>query len=363
MIKRVRCKYCDKSVRLSNIQHSYEYICPRCTNTIYRPGAPKLFVATLAFSTFIILFWALTSPLLSVYIIGNIQLSIIDTLIYLFKTNILIGIFLSLTIVVIPIFMNFITLLILYNKELQLHSSIIKKYVAIYLFIKEWNMIEVYFIGLLISMVKLYELADVEILNGFWINTIYLTLLYINLVIFNPLDFAHIHTRKPINKNSFTIVTLFLILALIFVLPSNLLPIMPTYKYSVTYDNTIVDGLMAFWNDGDIVIPMVIFFASIIIPLIKIFGLIIMMLMAKFNLFLQYRSFFTKYHIVWDKMGKYSLLDVYVVVFASAYIQYDDLVRIGIGYAIVPFSLVVIFTMVASKNFDTRTLWKKRIKK
>ncbi|HFU75220.1 MAG TPA: hypothetical protein ENK66_03140, partial [Arcobacter sp.] len=261
-------------------------------------------------------------------------------------------------IIVIPILMNIITLMIIYHKAFNINFRFLKKIVGFYLFIKEWNMIEVYFVGLLISMVKLSELADVEILIGFWVNTIYVILLYINLMVFNPLDFANIKKRKSVNANMSMMVIIFLLLALIFIPPSNMLPIMPTYKYSVTYDNTIIDGITAFWEEGDVIIPFIIFFASICIPVLKIVGLSVMLIMAKYKLWLQHRKFATKYYIVTDKIGKYSLLDVYVVVFASAYIQYDDLVRIGIGIAIIPFSMVVVFTMIASKYFDTRVLWK-----
>ena len=99
---------------------------------------------------------------------------------------------------------------------------------------------------------------------------------------------------------------------------------MPTYQYSVAYDNNIFTGIKAFWDGGDRFVPIVIFFASICIPVLKILGLIVMILMAKYDLFLKYRKFVTKYYIITDRYGKYSLLDVYVVVFASAYIQYDD---------------------------------------
>lgn len=358
--RRIRCEFCDKPVRLRNLEYNHEYRCPQCENIIYRPGASRFVVSSLAFSTLVLLIWALFSPLLNVYILGEIKLSVYDTIKYYLQTDIYSGVFLSLTILVVPVFMNLLTLLISYSKELKLPFSLLKKMISIYLFIKEWNMIEVYFVGLLISMVKLYELADVILLAGFWINLVYVLLLYINLMIFNPLDYANIKTRKPVNKNMVFYVFLFLILSLIFIPPSNLLPIMPTYKYSVAYDNTILDGIIAFWEDGDIIVPIIIFFASICIPVLKIVGLFTMLIMAKFKVLLSYRKFATKYYIVTDKLGKYSLLDVYVVVFASAYIQFDDLVRIGIGIAVIPFSLVVIFTMVASKLFDTRTLWKEK---
>ncbi|HFU76065.1 MAG TPA: hypothetical protein ENK66_07455, partial [Arcobacter sp.] len=291
MVGRIRCEFCDNPIYIKDVEHQYEYKCPRCENTIYRPGASKGIVTLLSIGTTLILFWSLFTPLLSVNIIGDIRLSIYDTLIFLFERDILSGIFLSLTIIVIPILMNIITLMIIYHKAFNINFRFLKKIVGFYLFIKEWNMIEVYFVGLLISMVKLFELADVEILIGFWVNTIYVILLYINLMVFNPLDFANIKKIKSVNANMSMMVIIFLLVALIFIPPSNMLPIMPTYKYSVTYDKTIIDGITAFWEEGDVIIPFIIFFASICIPVLKIVGLSVMLIMAKYKLWLQHRKF------------------------------------------------------------------------
>ncbi len=358
-MKRVRCKYCDRYIKLENLEHGYDYNCPNCNSMVYRPGESINIVAIISISTLIVFAWAVNLPLLSVYVIDDNQVSIMQSLDFLFKVDIFSGIILSITIIVIPIFMVLLTLAIIYHKLFKIPISMLKNMIAIYIHIKDWNMIEVYFVGLLISMVKLIELSDMSILPGFWINMLYVLLLYLSLTLFNPYDILHIHKRKPINKNSLKIAILFLILAFIFIPASNILPIMPTYKYAVTYDNTIFDGIYAFYEEGDYFISWVIFFTSICIPLLKIIGVMVMVSMVKFDILQNYKKFATKYYIITDALGKYSMLDVYVVVLAAAFIQYDDLIRIEIGEAIIPFTLVVFFTMVASKSFDTRLLWKR----
>lgn len=359
-MKRVRCRYCDRFVKLENIQKGYEYHCPNCESLIYRPGESPKIIAVISLSTLIVFFWAVNLPLLSVYVLDDNQVSIIQSLDFLFQTDVFSGVILSITIIVIPVFMILLTLLIIFHKFFRISLSFLKNLIGLYIYIKEWNMIEVYFVGLLISMVKLVELSDMTILLGFWVNMFYVLLLYLSLVLFNPYDILHIHKRKPIDNNSLKKTLIFLILAIIFILPANLLPIMPTFKYSVEYPNTIFDGIKAFYDEGDLFVSGVVFFTSMCIPLIKIIGIIVMMFMVKYNIFLNHKKFATKFYIVADTLGKYSMLDVYVVVLASAFIQYDDLVRIEIGEAIIPFTFVVFFTMIASKNFDTRLLWKRR---
>jgi paraquat-inducible protein A len=58
-----------------------------------------------------------------------------------------------------------------------------------------------------------------------------------------------------------------------------------------------------------------------------------------------------------DKVGKYSLLDVFVVIIGFSYIQFENIVSSDIGNGMIPFCFVVIFTMLASKSFDTKLLW------
>jgi paraquat-inducible protein A len=358
-MKRVRCKYCNTRINLDNLKKGYEYHCPRCENTIYRPGESPLIITTLSLSALVVFFWAISLPLLSVYVIDDNRVSILESLEFLFKTDIFSGAVLSITIILIPISMIFTTLLIIYHKALRVPKRFLKFLIAFYEFIKHWNLIGVCFVGLLIAMIKLNELSDMSVLSGFWIFVLYLCLLLVLLNLFNPFDILHIEKRKKVDKNSLQKVALYLSLAIVFIIPSNLLPIMPTYKYSVEYANTIWDGIMAFYNDKDYFVAFVVFFTSLCIPFLKIFGLITMSLMVKYNILSDFKKIATRIYVISDGLGKYSMLDVFVVVIAASFIQYDNLVRIEIGEAIVPFSLVVFFTMMASKSFDIRLIWKR----
>ena len=73
-----------------------------------------------------------------------------------------------------------------------------------------------------------------------------------------------------------------------------------------------------------------------------------------------FKKAMTIFYRITDNWGKYSMLDVFVVVIISAFIQYDQLVRVETGTAIMPFTLVVFFTMMASKSFDVRLIWEKK---
>jgi paraquat-inducible protein A len=232
--------------------------------------------------------------------------------------------------------------------------------VGTYNLIKEWNMVDVYFIGVLISLIKFEELTTLRFDSGFIYIVIFIAMFYLTTNLFNAKDVILDYSPKKYDKNSLMKSSLFIFLAIIFVIPAFLLPIIPTFKFSVAYMNTLFDGIISFYKDGDYFISFVILFTSIIIPLVKISGVVIMIIMAKYNVLKRYAKLMTSYYNLTDGIGKYSMLDVYVVVVSGSFMQFDQLLRIESGAAVLPFTLVVVFTMMASKAFDTRLLWENK---
>jgi paraquat-inducible protein A len=135
---------------------------------------------------------------------------------------------------------------------------------------------------------------------------------------------------------------------------------MKIYQYSVYYPNTLFDGVVSFYEEGGYFVAFIIFFSSILLPIIKLLGVTFMLIMVKYNKFTSIKVFATKYYIFIHKLSKYTMIDVFVVVLSSSFIQYDDLVRIEIGSAFIPFTLVVFFTILANNSLDTKLIWKNR---
>jgi len=356
-MRKINCHYCDKSLRITNKEHGHNLYCPRCDSLIYHTGESRATITSLSISSLIVFLWAISQPLLNVNILYDTQISIIDSISLLLKSDILSGTLLIFTIIIIPISILLLILLILYYKELRISMRYLKVLIRTYIFIKEWNMISIYFVGLLVSMVKITDISSMTILTGLWINALFVILLYITVNCFNPYDTLHLRStktsHKSLNKSIF-----FIILALIFLPAANLLPIMPIYKYSVYFPNTLLDGVISFYEEGDYFVSFVILISSIILPFIKLLGITFMIIMVKYNIFLSLRKTTTKFYIFINKISKFSMIDIYVVVLASSFIQYDNLIRIEIGTAFIPFTLVVFFTVLANKSFDTKLIWK-----
>jgi paraquat-inducible protein A len=145
--------------------------------------------------------------------------------------------------------------------------------------------------------------------------------------------------------------------ACIMYIPANLMPVMitRTLRGGVQQD-TIMSGVIYFWVSGAWELAAIIFIASFLIPLFKISAMILMTLMA------QRRSRWRRlqraklYRIV-EVIGRWSMLDVFVVSLLAGLVQIEGFARITAGAGVAAFSSVVVLTMLASLSFDPRLTW------
>jgi paraquat-inducible protein A len=164
---------------------------------------------------------------------------------------------------------------------------------------------------------------------------------------------SEIHKRK---KHTVAKTWIYTITAFIFLFPANLLPMMIITKLTVAYENTIFDGVVEFFYDKEYFISFIIFFASIFIPVFKILAMIWLLVMVKVGKN-RFSKFSTKLYQFLKFIGKFSMLDIFVVTLMVGFMQFNNLIYVEAGEAIIPFGMVVIFTMLATKSFDSKFLW------
>lgn len=89
---------------------------------------------------------------------------------------------------------------------------------------------------------------------------------------------AAIHRRKA---NAISRGWAFLLAALVFYIPANLLPVMHTEMLGSGSESTIGGGVLEFWEAGAWDIALIIFIASVGVPAIKFFSLGLLLLTAQ----------------------------------------------------------------------------------
>lgn len=147
-----------------------------------------------------------------------------------------------------------------------------------------------------------------------------------------------------------------LISAVVFYVPANVLPIMQTVQLGRVTDSTIAGGVVTLWQHGSYPIAAVIFVASIIVPSLKILSLAWLCFVCQRG---WVRDGQQAAHVfaLTELIGKWSMVDVFVVALLVALVQMGELMTIRPGAAALSFAGVVILTMLAARSFDSRLLW------
>lgn len=166
---------------------------------------------------------------------------------------------------------------------------------------------------------------------------------------------APIHLRNPASLQR---TLALLITASILYVPANLYPIMITEQLGSAEESTILGGVVLLIELGSVPVALVIFIASVIVPLGKLLTLYYLVWSVRRGSPLRERQRATLYRVT-EFIGKWSMVDVFVVAILVALIHLTGLMVIRPGIAALSFAGVVLVTMVAAEQFDPRLMWDK----
>ena len=164
---------------------------------------------------------------------------------------------------------------------------------------------------------------------------------------------AHLHLRKP---NAVSRAWAFLIAGYILYIPANVMPIMHTGSLFGNQSDTIMSGIVYLWNSGSWHLALIVFIASILVPSAKLLAMTFLLVSV------QRRSAWdpmqrTKMYRIVELVGRWSMLDIFVVAILVALVQLQALATIKAGLGAVAFGAVVVLTMFAAMEFDPRLIW------
>lgn len=162
-----------------------------------------------------------------------------------------------------------------------------------------------------------------------------------------------LHFRKP---GSIQRAWALLIAAYVLYLPANLLPIMVTSSMFGTQQDTIMSGVVYLWGSGSWVLAGVVFVASIAVPLLKLLSLTLLLVSVQRG-WRAHPLQRTKLYRFLELIGRWSMLDVYVVTILVALVQVQTLATIRPGTGVVAFGAVVVLSMLATMAFEPRLIW------
>ena len=148
---------------------------------------------------------------------------------------------------------------------------------------------------------------------------------------------------------------------LILYIPANLFPMMSTQTFAGLQGNTestIIEGVMELIHYGNYDIAAIVFVASIVVPIAKFVAIAWLAMVAGRPATTEQAHTRLKIFEVVESIGRWSMIDVFVVAILSALVQLGFVASIHPGPAAASFALSVAFTMLSAQSFDPRLIWR-----
>jgi paraquat-inducible protein A len=399
------CHHCGLLQELPDLPIGSYASCVRC-ECFLQKNLPDTIQRTLALSVTGIILFIITNayPFLALEVEGRIQAATLWSGVAYFYDHAMqaLALMILFTCILIPLFQLSALVYILYpmtKNRLAPHAAYIFR---IFQGFMPWSMIEVFLLGILISVIKLSKLADVVPGLALWS---YLALIIVITLAFSGLNQEDVWRRLPILRNPsppqlgikhvichaclFTLAwehdehkhhhendmcprcglsmhyrkpnslhrtTALVVAAFILYIPANLMPITITDFLGTEQSDTIMSGVLFFMFSGSWHIALIIFIASVVIPLTKLLILVYLIIAVKYKVKLSPKAC-TKLYQFTEVVGRWSMVDVYVVTVLVALVQLDPFAVIKAGPGVIYFATVVVITMLAAESFDPRLLW------
>ncbi|MGI9290665.1 MAG: paraquat-inducible protein A, partial [Gammaproteobacteria bacterium] len=162
-----------------------------------------------------------------------------------------------------------------------------------------------------------------------------------------------LHLRKT---NSLQRSLALLFTAIICYIPANVLPIMNTVQLNKAEPATIIGGVVILMKMGSYPIAGVIFFASVMVPIAKMIAIAYLIYSAHLRVQVSPEQRTVLYRIT-EFVGRWSMIDVFVVAILVALVRLQGIITIQPGIAALAFAGVVVLTMLSAQAFDIRLIW------
>lgn len=399
------CHECDWVSALPPLNAGEKASCPRCSHVLVkRHRFPAQRSMALAIAALTALVLAISFPFISFSVsgIGNrIELSQTATTLIGFHQP-LVAIAVIMTIVVLPaVYLLGVIWLqfgLLRDRPLPYSRDIARTLAHLI----PWMMADVFIIGALVSLIKIVGIAQIELGISFWAFCVFAVLLLMTTQSIDadwmwfslegePLAPEGTQTGRPAAEQNLTgCPTCGLVNRLsdhgrgycircheklhqrlphslqrtwallgasaIMYIPANVYPIMTTTSLGHSSPSTIIGGVVQLIQMGSWPIAAVIFIASVIVPVGKLVALTWLCIVVRRSNVLNANSRTRLYRLT-EFIGRWSMVDVFVVAILVALIRAGSLMSITPGPAALAFGCVVVLTMLAAMTFDPRLIW------
>jgi paraquat-inducible protein A len=162
-----------------------------------------------------------------------------------------------------------------------------------------------------------------------------------------------LHARKP---HAIGRAWALSIAAAVLYVPANIDPILIVSTLGQPEPSTILSGVHDLWHHGMWPLALVVFGASVAVPIMKLLGLGTLLAASQRRSAWRRRERTALFRMV-EFVGRWSMIDVFMVSLLVALVQFGATAAIAPGRGAAAFAAVVILTMLAAECFDPRSIW------
>lgn len=148
----------------------------------------------------------------------------------------------------------------------------------------------------------------------------------------------------------------FWVVGLMCYIPANMYPMLQTRTLLTVQEDTIVGGAIELIHHGSAGIAIIILLASVAIPVAKFMAIAFLAISVVRVSSVSMHQRQMLYEVV-EYIGRWSMIDIFVVAIMSSLVQLNTLAAVNPGRASLFFALSVIFTMLSAQAFDSRMIW------
>ena len=400
----IACHECDFLHTIKPVPSGGKALCARCGASLYK-NIPNSLEKALALNlaAFMLFIMANVFPFVSLKLSGRVEDNVlISGALALYREGMgELGLLVFMTSFLFPLLTISGTLYVLFPLKFGYRSWKMSQVYRIVQALMPWNLVSVFMLGVLISVVKLLDLAS--ILPGISLYSfvgflVVLTAAHANtdhsliwplmkepvengsgataadrclischscsmLIPKSSLDeYDHdncprcgsrLHSRKA---NSLIRTWALVATASLLFIPANIYPVMTVIQFGQGDPNTILGGVIYLIKSGMWVLAMIIFFASIMVPVMKLIILSFLLISIQKKISWRSRDRTLLFRVT-EVVGAWSMVDIYVVAILTGLVNLDALATIRPGIGATFFGGVVVITMLAAHSFDPRLIW------
>ncbi|MBI3370570.1 MAG: PqiA/YebS family transporter subunit [Betaproteobacteria bacterium] len=144
--------------------------------------------------------------------------------------------------------------------------------------------------------------------------------------------------------------------AVLLLVPANLFPVMTVTRFGQGEPSTILSGVVHLVEDGAWPLGLLVFFASFIVPIRKIAALVYLLVTVQRGSPRRLRDRTLLYRVT-EAVGAWSMIDIFLVGILVALVRMDGLAVVYPGIGATFFGAAVVLTMMAAHAFDPRLVW------